>query len=522
MANEAAMFQVKFVRSPQIEGDAHKKIVEAVEDELPKIKKQIRHGVKRYVLMTNVPGTAHPGSGTIDTVNDMLTKELGIPAVCWWRNDLNRRLDGAWDLKWVYPELMTGPDLIRAIVEGGLSESRERRGGAIRAFVAHQFALDEEVKFKQVDLQNRLLDLFIDVPISSWHAGGSFYMRDMVFFEREMFGYFEADADEDETGDTQSISSRPSRAKRAGAAAQLLSSHWQSDMPFVVLEGAPGQGKSTIAQYLCQVHRMRLLNKTDELNQIPEEHRTAPPRLPFKVDLRDFAAWISRRNPFSAEGEEIVDIDWAKSLESFLAALVQHQSGGVTFDVADLHAVFRLSAIVIVLDGLDEVAEIKRRNEVVNEIGKGVERLKPIAASLQVIVTSRPTAFANSPGLPEKTFRYLALDSVTQELIEEYANKWLKARKLQERESSEVKRILLSRAYTNGVVSARYSSIEFARRGPMQSIPFEIAARIAEKADKFPSFIVAAAEARCRENTAKKIRPVAKIAAEEKWFEESL
>jgi hypothetical protein len=36
----------------------------------------------------------------------------------------------------------------------------------------------------------------------------------------------------------------------------------------------------------------------------------------------------------------------------------------------------------------------------------------------------------------------LGLDSVTPELIEEYSTKWLKARKLQERESSEVKRIL--------------------------------------------------------------------------------
>lgn len=440
-SNEAAMFQVKFIRNPQAEADAHKKIVEAVEGELPKIKKLLKHGIKRYVMMTNVPGTAHPGVGTIDTVNEMLTKELGISAVCWWRNDLNRRLDGAWDLKWVYPELMTGPDLIRAIVEGGLTESRERRGDAIRAFVAHQFSLDEEVKFKQVDLQNRLLDLFIDVPITNRYSGGYFYSRD-PWHEAEMFAHYETDLVEEETADMSSAYSRQMRENRPGAAGFLLNCDRRSNLAFVVLEGAPGQGKSTIAQYLCQVHRMRLLNKADELKRIPEDHRLSPTRLPFKVDLRDFAAWISRRNPFSAEGEEIKDAGWAKSLESFLAALIQHQSGGATFSVADLHSVFRLSAVLIVLDGLDEVADIKRRSEVVTEISRGVERLKPIAASLQVVVTSRPTAFANSPGLPEKTFQYLGLDSVTPELIEEYANKWLKARKLQERESSEVKRIL--------------------------------------------------------------------------------
>ena len=80
---------------------------------------------------------------------------------------------------------------------------------------------------------------------------------------------------------------------------------------------------------------------------------------------------------------------------------------------------------------------------------------------------------------------------------------------------------ILSRAYANGVISARYSSIQFARHGPMHSIPAEVAIKIAEKADKFPSFIVAAAEARCREMVAKKIHPVAKVATIEKWFTES-
>jgi hypothetical protein len=52
----------------------------------------------------------------------------------------------------------------------------------------------------------------------------------------------------------------------------------------------------------------------------------------------------------------------------------------------------------------------------------------------------------------------------------------------------------------------------------MQGIPLDVAVKIAENANQFPSFIVAAAEARCRESIAKKIRPVAKVAVDEKWF----
>jgi predicted NACHT family NTPase len=87
-----------------------------------------------------------------------------------------------------------------------------------------------------------------------------------------------------------------------------------------------------------------------------------------------------------------------------LAELIRHHSGGSEFTVADLHAITRLSAILLVFDGLDEVADISKRQEVVEEIVKGVSRLKENAASLQVVVTSRPAAFANSPGLPSDTF----------------------------------------------------------------------------------------------------------------------
>jgi len=61
---------------------------------------------------------------------------------------------------------------------------------------------------------------------------------------------------------------------------------------------------------------------------------------------------------------------WEKSLEAFLSALIRDQSGGAAFDVSDLHAVIRLSAVLLVLDALDEVADIKRRTDVVNEISK--------------------------------------------------------------------------------------------------------------------------------------------------------
>lgn len=91
-------------------------------------------------------------------------------------------MDDAYDLKWAYPELMAGTDMLRMIIESGLSEDRERRTSAIRTFVRAQYEDDEEVRFKQVELQNKLLDLFVDVPLGP--RGGIEERRYYPFFRR--------------------------------------------------------------------------------------------------------------------------------------------------------------------------------------------------------------------------------------------------------------------------------------------------------------------------------------------------
>ena len=40
-----------------------------------------------------------------------------------------------------------------------------------------------------------------------------------------------------------------------------------------VVEGAPGQGKSTVTQFLCQINRLRLLKKEAELQSVDIAHK---------------------------------------------------------------------------------------------------------------------------------------------------------------------------------------------------------------------------------------------------------
>lgn len=425
------VYQVKFVRNPRSEKAPHEWLKSVIADEAPKVQKLIPKGAKGYYLLTNIPGTAYPESGSIDAVQTILNNHLEVPSQCWWRDDLNRRLDDSWSIKWAYPEILTGPDILRYIIESGLSEDAERRTSAIRAFIRDQFDRETEVRFKQVELQNKLLDLFIDVPLN---LRTSLPQRNLRRHEAAILHAI--------SNETLSTISHSSQSHSIGAASFLLHPLTQQHFNRVVIEGAPGQGKSTVTQYICQIHRARILNQGLNDPRIPKEHRENPVRLPFKIDCRDFSSWLSRLNPFSAEDDNNLPEDWQKSLESFLTAQIRHHSGGATFSVSDLHAIIKISSVLLIFDGLDEVADISRRSEVIEQISKGANRLQEIAVSVQTLVTSRPAAFANSPGLPEDIFRYFDLQSIDRPLIDQYAGKWLKARRLEGKEASDVLKIL--------------------------------------------------------------------------------
>ena len=436
--------------------DVPNEIIGKLDDELPNITKQISRGAKKYVLVTNLGGSSHLDSGAMDKVREHIEPKITVPFECYWRADLNRRMDQAWDLKWSYPQLLTGPDLLRAIIESGLSEHAERRTNAIRAFVKDQFILDEDVKFKQVDLHNKLTSLFTDVPLATPTSNVLSRLQHTVHARVYQVVSREAILDAPSTKaapHAHRIVHRPNglidyfmdedgTTHRPGAAHFILHAETQTNIPKMVLEGAPGQGKSTISQYVSQVHRMRLLGEVAQLSVLNGRHTGQPIRLPFKVDLRDLATWLSKRDPFGPNVDSGNVVQWDRTLEAFLGALVRHHSGGMSFTADDLVAVLKLSSALLVFDGLDEVADIDSRKEVVEELARGVRRLEANAASLQVVVTSRPAAFANSPGLPPETFPHYQLASLICPLIDEYATRWITSKQLSTNEAADVRRIL--------------------------------------------------------------------------------
>ncbi len=433
------VFQAKYVRRPEQIESVGEWVEDILQGELPKARRLIAAGATGYYLITNVAGTAHPGGGAIDRANAFIEREFGIPGLVWWRDELNTRLDNAFDLKWTYPELLSGADALRAVLQ--LVVPNSTRETAIRAFLTGQYEADKDIRFRQVDLQRRLLSFFVDVPAAApVRENRRHHFRSLHALIRHV--QIATSRGEGRTIEYEELSSH-SRARRpiAGGADLLLDEDFQRVLPQTVLEGAPGQGKSTLAQYVCQVHRVRLLDKQRDVEELPVVHQSSPVRIPFRVDLRDLASWLDGQDPFRpdqpAEGE--------LSLESFMARLVASFSGGLRFNVADVHATIAGSPVLIMFDGLDEVADISLRGRLVQEIEVGLSRLASSATNLQVVVTSRPAAFSNSPGFSTENFAYLELVDMTKRLMLLYADQWLEARRLPEPEGHEVRRVLESK-----------------------------------------------------------------------------
>jgi hypothetical protein len=99
-------------------------------------------------------------SGSIDKLDAILANAVDIDATCWWRDDLDRRVEVTDALKWSYLEIINGSDVFRLLI----LDKQERRADAVRAYISEQYLEDGDVKFKQIELENKLIGLFVDVP----------------------------------------------------------------------------------------------------------------------------------------------------------------------------------------------------------------------------------------------------------------------------------------------------------------------------------------------------------------------
>jgi hypothetical protein len=298
------------------------------------------------------------------------------------------------------------------------AQNRRRIITALNTAMSVQYADDDKVRFRQVALTDVSVDsLFVDVPVT-------------------------ADLDT-ETDDllrrinpspaAPAASDRVAASPLAGAAQALLHPDWSQS---AVIVGGPGQGKSTLLQYLCQHHRARLLDRP-HYSPIAAglEPVTKIARAPLRVDLNDYAEWRRSQldNPPTATTStgtaERRSHDAAQAgLVPYLAFVVQ-QASGQPFTAEDLAVSLTRRPMLLALDGLDEVADPDDRETITTEIRLTESRLRTTAQDVLLLVATRP-GNVSDPIWRSSQFATLYLTHLTDPLRMKYLDRWTAQSKL--------------------------------------------------------------------------------------------
>lgn len=194
----------------------------------------------------------------------------------------------------------------------------------------------------------------------------------------------------------------------------------------VVLMGGPGQGKSTISQFLCQIYRAQLLAEhpagTDsqvnaalkrvqdvlEATQLPT---IGAKRWPISIKLTDFADSL-------AVGE-------SRSVLEYIANHINARSGH-DLRVEQVRRWLRLYPWIVFLDGLDEVPASSNRTQVIDMIREFLVDVASIEADVSLVVTTRPQGYSGE--FDGTDFRQLTLAPLAVGKALAYAQKLLAIR----------------------------------------------------------------------------------------------
>ncbi|UNB52864.1 NACHT domain-containing NTPase [Mycolicibacterium sp. YH-1] len=318
----------------------------------------------------------------------------------------------------------------------GTHERRAKRkselDSTLNKYVAQRFAREDQVLFEQVDLNGPSVDsLFVDVPFACRPDAAIAELMQRIALEAP------GDVSSDETSEGYVVT---------GAAQAVLHPEWRSN---ALLIGGPGQGKSTLLQYVCQFYRARILRNdlyTGQAQQLRDI--TAADRVPIRLDLREYAKWASNV-PAAAKGDKgsrkkaraTQESSW-KTIEEYIASEISRDSGGRTFKVEDLGILVSTRSVLLALDGLDEVANLKFREEVSTQIVDTQVRLDVDAVDLVILVATRPGGATSALWSSDK-FPKLNLRRLTYGLRLQYLQRWAVVAKLSEQATDKLQRTFL-------------------------------------------------------------------------------
>ena len=414
-----------------------------------------------FIYATNVVLTPAHGKGSKDRAKAVLEdfKEQSplIDYAIWDYDQIRAFLDAYEGVRNSYAAFITPGDVLSALISKLRPTSSEMYDTLVM-FLEKELLSDECVNLEQAghDVEERipLATVFVDLPT----RGESANEKAHVFDEFDLDSFDSSVTRNPEKGFIKDILAASSeRLDQASMGRSALAHTFgtgvtQESSGRFVLIGGPGQGKTTLTQFLCQIFRASIISGKphhtlspelrDALNTIQEQckneginHKVVP-RFPFKVILNDFAKALSN-SPTS-------------QVNSVLAHLARQITNRTNTDISviDLRRFIQIYPIVIIFDGLDEVPASSNRDQVLEAIREFWIDASNANADILAIATSRPQGY--NEDFSPAYYRHRHLAELSDELGWHFAQRLAEVRYRTDEDRKQKVLDRLKRAFKDG------------------------------------------------------------------------
>lgn len=381
--------------------------------------RKVRKIPKYFLFVTNVVLTPALAGGGRDRCISALKEDaenLGIVDWdVWGFDDICRYLDNAEEIRKAYSGFILPGDVLVSALEN-LKIDNPDFNLVLSKFIQKEFKSDSAAKLQSAGQY----DLKYEVPLSS-------VFHDIPFnFSKDA----SLEPNENHIEVINFLTSEGDRVIRYG------SERDDANVPIMphakngryVLVGGPGQGKSTVGQYLCQLYRAVIIR---DISNCPIDDGVAPILLGIEsaTSTTNISLPNCRRFPI-----RIVLNSFASDLASEASLTVIEyikrkliRLGGV--EKISLETISKwLSGYpwLFVLDGLDEVPSSSNRSEVLTAIQDFLVDLTANKADVIVIATTRPQGYSDD--LAKDFFNHMYLAPLNKKQALEYGSSLLKQR----------------------------------------------------------------------------------------------
>lgn len=417
------VFQAKYMHNAKESKANAQWLKKQIKDELAQwLKPNSKRGRQPtfYLVATNVRLSPGPNGGIEsvhrEVMNFIRQKGMEVQGLHIWRYDeIRSMLEDATDIRTAYEAWITPGDILKRIMDSLDSEETELVD-ALQAYTAKCLRDDVRLNLTQAgsmtDAPVGIADVFIELPA--------------VASEVDLIVSHSVNAiDDDISIDDEDYYEGVDEA--VGITAELLATgdqkQSQSDIGHSdpqgrqgrnVLIGGPGQGKSTIGQFLCQIYRARFLADSQveksngpirEIIQQLQQHS-----LSIGIDLP-----VARRWPFKITLTDLADHLDSNPTSNALSYIAERVKQRTDFPVttAMLRRWLRRYPWFLLLDGLDEVPATSNRDQVLETIHDLLLDIDSIGADVLVVATTRPQGYNDD--FDPRFFRHYELLALPKE-----------------------------------------------------------------------------------------------------------